>query len=497
MLTIQRAKFLHQRVTFAELDEFDAMWRAWFEAAGQKSQVSGGFAQSRVEVRVSGFAAAAAADALAHLRSSLAARHLTDVQLLDGDTAAAVGEWVPVTATTPAALGSWAQGVACCPAFDLCTLMLRFSVEERDARGTVTRGQTLVLFGLIANNAVDLKAVWPAGGSGTHNSAEMERIYHNAVWPDEGHFMEAARQWSGQHRHGQIPVCPQWATPLFGPVAGEKLAHRLTFLIDPPRSQFTLRGLFTHLGWFAAAVAIACGFIPFAPFWTLMIMTAAFFYIGLYLKAAISRVTQYHHAMKSAFEKLYSGPLDYPEIDLTQLGVLQEPSVRKNSVDLVAAGCTHWRDIKIQPFHAGESYIRLYLSPGSETLVGLLLMTATKTTRHFPYMRNFLLTTRFADGYRAVSSSHPAGYRKAFDLPVISRSYGDIRDAADILSRHDTLVQQQRAKGRVVSPVEPALIIEQMRREHEEVRPLAAAYGYYSWSDAIHEAFAWKRKERN
>lgn len=492
MLSIIRTKFLHHRLSAAELDSVAALWRNWFLAAQQLVTTPIGYGQWRIEARVSGFPESANGVIRAQLHQILASLNIAEVRLLENDTVAAVGNWTPVNAHIPP-LAAWCDAITRDATFDLCVLMLRLSIEERNDNGKLKSGQTLVLFGLISQHVFDLKAVWPAGNSGTRNSADFEKMYHSAAWPDEAKFLVEAAATRSSQSGVEIPV---WAKPIFGPIEGERLAHRITVLIAPPLSHFTLRALFAKFAWFGALLLGAWTLRSGVPVLSVSLFIAAVMFIGLYLKAAVARVVNYHRAMKAGFAKLYSHDIAYPEIDLAQPGVLDEPSIRKHSADILEAGCSHWKDIRLEPAHSGDSYIRLFITPRNESVIALLLLYATPTTRQFPYKTNFLVTTRFADGFRAASSSHPAGFRKPLDLPVIGRSYGDIRGAADILARHQKLVEKQIDKGRAIAPVQRNSEVAQMELDHNAVRPLAAARGYYTWEDAFRESFSWKRKEQ-
>jgi hypothetical protein len=255
---------------------------------------------------------------------------------------------------------------------------------------------------------------------------------------------------------------------------------------------------------FFATVMILAGFMLYtvpvnwpylAPAVLLGLIGLAGFSFNVWWKARM--VYRYHSRMKSALRRLYSRPVSYPDVDLAELGVAENPAVVKYTRELETIGARHLIDVRVDPPTSSLSYLRLFQLPDDRTYVFLTIMLATQTLHYFPAHPFLLATTYFADGTRLTSSNAKAsGYQKTRKTTVTYRRFADAQYPGELMDHHRQVLKLLLDEGRRLAPLLTAQgVLETQIKEHEESCVLAKQQGYYTWTAALRQAFGLVRRE--
>jgi hypothetical protein len=167
--------------------------------------------------------------------------------------------------------------------------------------------------------------------------------------------------------------------------------------------------------------------------------------------------------------------------------------VVKYTAELEAHGARYFRDVRTDPLPFDGSFaIRLFACPPAEgTTVGMTVIASTQGFRFFPARATFLVTTYLTDGWRVTTiGGESSGYQAPLPgVRLIVRVLPDADTPEAVLTAHRALVAQLAAQGRRPALLPAEGILPRLIAEHEEARPLKAAAGYFSLSDAFHQAF--------
>jgi hypothetical protein len=208
-------------------------------------------------------------------------------------------------------------------------------------------------------------------------------------------------------------------------------------------------------------------------------------------------MARYHSRMKTALRKLYSRTVDYPEVDLVEFGVADNPAVVKYSRELEAIGGRHLIDVRIDPATSSRSCLRLFQFPSDHTYVFLNIMLATQTLHFYPANSFLLVKTFFADGSCLTSSNAKGtGYRKLRRANMTYRHFVEAKNPGDLLTRHRQVLNRLLGEGRRLAPLFTAQeLIQRQIQEHDETCVLAKQQGYYTWGAAFRQSFGLVRRE--
>jgi hypothetical protein len=356
--------------------------------------------------------------------------------------------------------------------------------------GPAVAGDTLAICGHLRPGALLLKALWPEG-----LERSIEGRYLKAVWPGEAKLLADLEQF---RRTGNIPAPSE---DFFASRSQQRKRRRLHQLVFGLPEEGRLSSFLFRLGYHGAVLAILVLLYwllpPFPGKLALLLSGASFslFALSYVLRSEIKRIWSFHKLMNAGLRKAFAETLQFPEANLAEAGVLDDPNVVKYSREVEALGAKHVADVRLDPGPSGIFYNRIYALAAERIYLLLNLMTATKSLCLFPAKPIYLIATYLADG-RAVTIGEGGGFRKQLKPNVYIRRFPGIYDPATLLAKHRAFLAELRNQGQTLAPF-PGLreLLERMSREHAETRELYERYGYYSWSAAVRQSFRLVRRE--
>jgi hypothetical protein len=493
MFYIARKAFPDRILDDDDLDAVADLWRAWHQEKSDSALFSRK-AYQFLQVRLWGFARDRAAALADLLKQGLESYGLPEshVTFLDPDTICIDSPAVPVFEALPR--GLWLD-LFRDEAFDGLPLMLRLSISEFRGRPEGAPGESvgLVLVGLLRNDRLQLKAVWP-------NTTEAERldpVFHKAVWPEEEKFLHALDEFQESGR------LPPRDSSLFVTRRQERTAYwSIRLLFDVPGDD-KLSGFLGRIGFFFSLMVIAALVLLYAPMNWLMpfivelVALVGLFGLGfnLFWKGRI--VYLYYSRMKAALRKLYSQSINYVPVDLAELGLADNPGLVKYTRELEQIGARRLLDFRIEPRPTGLSYIRLFQLPDGHSYAFLNVMLNTPVIHFFPAHPFVLISTYFDDGTRLTSvNAKASGFSKLRKPNVVARRFPDLQNPGELLARHREVMKRLLDEGRRLAPLMTVEgLIRRQIEEHDETCELAKQQGYYTWGAAFRQAFGIVRKE--
>lgn len=387
---------------------------------------------------------------------------------------------------------TWFALCVCEPVENLvCTF--RLTVKDSPEAGETVRhrGNTLVLVGQPQQSSLLLKAIWPSGSDRRYDYA-----YKFAAWPNEKDFLDLL--WAP---HERIETPPAWAKSAFAPHSGTWTEKVLMWFIF--RKDRKLGGFLARLG--ASALVSTLSLAMIVRLSGSNIVMSALLIGPVFLAASAGLIFQvwlrarmlggFRHRMREGFKKLYSSSISFPAVNLDEMGARTDPTTRKFSADLEAAGAVHVADVRVEPPIQGQRYTRLYLLADRTICVAFSPMHGGKIASSFPAQPVMLLKTYLSDGTQIVTTNTRMGFRKPLPLPytMVSRAFPDAESVEAVMANHEQVLRRHATTDRV--PVDPDGVIQRMIDEHEVARPLMAQRDYYGWGDAFRETFDIVRRE--
>jgi hypothetical protein len=392
----------------------------------------------------------------------------------------------------PIDLSLW-NAVLAEPSVEEGCVMLRITIREpaRSLIGAASVGQqTLVLCGATESGMFLLKALWPVG-----NHPFVQKLYQFTAWRFEGAFMGAFRTYLTESAEGQAAAASAWRR--LGKGSRDLFRGRLEqwtvvciarFLAEMPDEKNIagfLRRALTPL-----VLGLVVAGIPFAlhvppPAATIYVGIILFSLTAWVVLTKAASIRRYRRSRRSGQYDLYSKPVRYRQVDVSNDPT---PTLVQASADLEALGAQHIVDLDLDvgdavAFHGN----RVFTVVGATAFVGMLRKTGLLTS--FPAKPAIVLSTRFTDGRRHITTTHR--HHETQRLEHVSTrclpEEGNLRDLIDLHCRH---VERLIAQGAVAlpPPQTPAQAIDEMRRGDEEERQ-AWQRAPYSWADALRFAF--------
>ena len=490
MFSLTRREFVDVLCQRADLDALTDLWLAWSQQArnGPLKTLENYHA---VQLRLWGFARGEREklrQLLEQRLSGLPDLH-PQIDLSDPDYLEVNTPFLDFS--QPCSLGQWLS-VVDDPVFHGLVMILRLSVHFwRDRpEGPAGAGGSLMLCGLLQNNALMLKAVWPEG-----LEAGIESLYGKAAWSGEKLFMtslDAFRQ------TGTIPPPgEEFFATRPRQQARNRMARLLFHLPEKRRFPWFLIRVGYHLAFLCLMVLTYFTLPPFFGKLTLCIAGSAgsLFALAYIFRTEMKRIAAYHRRMNLSLRKAFADTVQFVEVDLAKQGLLTDTNVVKYGRELEAAGCRHLADVRREPPGDSVIYNRIYALPAECTFVIINFMVRTANLVLFPARGFYLLSTHLKDG-RAISITEGGGYRKKLRADVFMRCFPGIHDPQTLLDKHRRFVKQKLDEGHTLAPLmDVRELLEKMSREHEETRQLYERHGYYSWSAAFRQSFGLVRRE--
>jgi hypothetical protein len=493
MLYLARKQFPDRMMDDRDLDAVADLWREWYMRKAWPRRDSD--ANQFLELRLWGFARERGPDLLRLLQDRLADHELPErrIALADPDTITLSSPPVPVSHFLPR--GLWLE-LFRTRDFSGLPLMVRLTISaHRDqSRGHPAKSAGLVLVGQLHDDRLQLKAAWP----GSMNTEPFDPFYRMAVWPQEQEYLQALEAF--QRTGKAIPV----STGVFVSRSQERTAYwYIRLLFDVPGEQRKLLTFLGRISFFAALTLLAGVWLYLVR--DIMLLRVAPVLLGLIGLAGLGfnlwwkarMVYQYHARMKAAFRKLYSRSVSFPAVDLSELGVADNPAVVKYSAELEAAGARHLIDVRVDPPTNSLAYIRIYQIPDTHSYVFLNIMLATQNIQYFPAHVFLMVMTYFADESRLASTNaKAAGFRKQRRPNVTMRRFPEAQNPGDVIDRHRQVLKRLLDDGRVLAPIKSAQgLLDAQVKLHDETCALAKQQGYYTWGAAMRHAFGIVRPE--
>jgi hypothetical protein len=389
-------------------------------------------------------------------------------------------------------LGDWLALVQI-PTFFGLVAFLRLSTHDWPGRpeGPAHAGNTLVLCGQLQEDGFLLKGLWPA-----NLERETDSLFEMAVWPEEARFLRAFEHF----RHtGTVPSAP---TDLFSSRRNQKWTIFLASLIVRlPYGRKRLYWFLTRTGFHSAGLVLFAALYFALPYFPGIKEVLGLLAIGLgtalgyVLFQEASRVWRLHRNIKASLKRIYTHTLTFETVDLTKLGLQDDPNLIKYTAELEALGCRHLADARPIPNPASTTYVRVFVLSAANTYVFLNLMVSTRSFQKFPAHAFFLISTYF-DDLRLVTIHEGGGFRKQIILQVQSQVFPGVHDPALLLAAHRKRVEHQLREGHALTPLMQApALLDRMARDHAEASSAMRKYGYFSWSAAVRQNFKLVRPE--
>jgi hypothetical protein len=359
---------------------------------------------------------------------------------------------------------------------------------------------TLVLCGAPADGALLLKAVWQEGlDQGIAMGLRLTR------WLHETRLMQAFDLYLKQSGSGPRDVAARQAhehfrgecPDLFISQGDERRVMRLLrrqveTMDERGPTAFTRRlgvPLLVAVGLSTLALFCARDF-PLIALPCVVGAVSALTIAGrvAWLKFALMR--RYFTQMRKTFGALHSAPIEYQQIDLS---TVESPTLFKYTTELKDFGARHVCDLTAKGSGQPDRGIRYYVTDDALIAVGLL--HRTERLFYFPPRAVLLVSTRFQDGRRHVTSN-TREYRKLRRPNVSRRCVLSAGGAEEVLAAHRRCLDKFISTGSMPLPPSQtiAAIVERLVEQDQENRERWEKYPY-SWGDAAHAAFKVCRRE--
>jgi len=201
-------------------------------------------------------------------------------------------------------------------------------------------------------------------------------------------------------------------------------------------------------------VLLYCLLPPFPGRLALCLVWGSFslFALCYVLRSEAKSVWSLYMRMNAQLRRVYAQPLAFPEVNLAEEGVLDDPNVIKYSRELEALGCRHVIDVRLDPGPSGVFHNRIFALPAERIYVLLNVMTATASFRLFPAKAVYLLVTYLADG-RVVTIAEGSGFRKRLKADVFARCCPGIHDSETLLAKHRRFLAELCEGGTHAGPL--------------------------------------------
>jgi hypothetical protein len=485
MFFVHRHQFPNCLLTPDAVEAAAELWVGWYRQARQKA-LWPPMPQQAAEVRLWGFAASdgpALEDRLNRVRTAAGLTKGT-VERPDPDTLVFHLPSEDFAQALPLAVALRALQAG--PLVALA-VMVRITIAEwRGApHGQPAGGATLVLCGQLTADGVLLKAVWPA-----NLAATRDQLHEYAVWTEEARFLDELDEYrqTGRLHGGWGGLFPSRRQEGIR----DWLLKRLVVLPGAPRLRTTLlQGLFFAL---LLALAIPFRFLlhPLRPggLVAVNLLCVGLLGLGYLLLRELRRLRRLHALRRAGLMRIYAHPLRHIPVDLEQERAFADPTLRKYSREIEAQGGQHYADVCIEPRPVGRVYTRVYALSREQSYVLLNLMHATQNLLVFPARPVLMAATYFTDGRRLLTFNEGSPRSKRHSPNTIPRCFPDARTPGPLLAAHRQAREELLTTGMQPAPLmDAAALFARMAADHEEARATAARRGYFTWLDAVREAY--------
>jgi hypothetical protein len=493
---VMRKQFLDRAFDLAELQAFAEMLRKWYLIDTGNAGHNG---QLRCHARVY----AIPRNDREMVRQSLSARlHSATFDETDADELGITGP--ASNAGTGIDVTIW-QAVLSDPKLGHACLLLRMTIQgpAMGMNGILSEGTTsFVLCGAPANGAMLVKAIWKLGAD-----EYMHAVYRAAPWPEEQRLLETFEFYLQQ----QAPLASLDMSDSAARLAFSHFCNACPRLFMAKRDERRVKWLVRHRvelpddrgpaaflrrAGLPLLAGIILAFVPILyPKVSLLTIGSVLGACYLLWSAAritwqkLQRIRRYRTGMRLGLGKLYSGPANYQQIDLSHD---QTPTLLKCVAEIEALGAHHVCDICVTTGLSVLDGNRVYTLGDATWTIGLL--RRTEGFLCFPARSVLIAATRFTDGRRHYTFNRPRA--RKISRPQITARCMLTGGVDEMLAMHRRHVDRLIASGAVPlpRPTTGAQVIERMQREHEEGREIWKS-SPYSWGDALHDAFKICRRE--
>jgi hypothetical protein len=486
-----RSRFLDVPWDASDLDSLAELWMQFYERAAVKNQFRA-LPYHELEVRLRGFPRHRAEELQAELRTRLSSWvPQPQVSLSEPDTLTVSSGFARFNKPPADGLGlPWLEGEL----FDGLLAEVRFTVAGfRDRpRGNARVQATLVLVGELRGGRLLVKAIWRAGPTGWEDP-----LHWAAPWEDQTALLGALsifRATGAVHaelvdkfmvtraadRVGRLGV-NLIHVPLDRPRLGGLLGRLLIFGVAFIAGTLAAVAAVLTRTWLVLLVPLFVGLVLGGLFWAFVKHELRMFFVG-------------HASYRRGYARTYRQfNRIVPLLPEEAASCLDNPWARKYIAELLALGCTHAGDFRLDPEVSGRASTSLFLAPDGVTHV--LLMVMVSTSEHdpvvfhmWPGVVSLLADTLFPDGARFTSVTGVGGFRKKRSGPESQvRRFNDVSDPAELLQRHTEAMRT--FDGEMHRAPLAHLSGEDYLRRHEEFQE-AERQRYlrapYSWADHLH-----------
>lgn len=396
-------------------------------------------------------------------------------------------------------ISAWLAMLSACPDGACARLRISFEGLVKGYNGRIGSGrETFVLVGEKKGESFNLMSVWRFG-----RDEALEATYRLTPWPSEGKFVEALELYIA-HRNKSVREAVEFswrimgidAKRLFKTDSDQKAVLRATrakFELPDDRHPLAFaRRVGTPLLIVIVAVVAAVWFRNYAESAMLFLVVAA---IVAYrpitrLRHKFSRILAYRKTMCASYKKLYSGPIDLREVDLSTQPI---PMMEKLTSDLQELGARRAFDVAFTTSASVFDANRIFIL--GDTSIVALLVRNHENLQFFPPRPSLVASTRFRSGGRHATMNRPY-YRRSGVPRYTLRCLNPDANARELLEAHQRSVKNRSDAGEQIIP--PPLTVsahaETVKANHE-LNKAAWKRSPYSWSDAIREVFDVCRRE--
>lgn len=431
---------------------------------------------------------------------------------------------------------------------DLCAVVLAAAPDGHPLMveiitrkaNTSDAAEHLVLYGLVENGSLTLKALWakvPPHDDGS--------LYLPAVWPDEEALIGAFEQCRAFEQliarpeggivwfdFGDSSTAGKVATNLRNAQSNKvqietdgsvlrtsatqrQLAHaaialQLTETITATFSTVamkqgswivkagfgmneTLPAFFLRTGAFLLPAVLFFWLMRQMDGWTgrLLTLAAGIFFVVIFAatfgwKAYL--IFMYRKLMRDGMRTVYSKPMEFTVLESLPEMVAQDPAVRKWTADALALGGKHVIDLDVHNTGC-KSIARCFYIPAQRTFLQVMCLYELQDgLQHFPANSNFLATTYFPDGVNVVCTNARMGYRKRLDPRSVAKAIPEALTPRQLLDKHSAVLAGFTPPGAALE-FDAKQFLARSASDHLSYAKRMEKYGYYRWEDAVREVF--------
>jgi hypothetical protein len=504
MRNLLRPRFLDLLWDTVEFDELAECWLCLYERADAKMSFRAR-PYYALEIRLRGFACCRTEAVEAELCRRLLTPAFPGPLVFrpDPDTLAFTSGCANLTEQPVEGLGLYLlRGKP----FDGLLVEVRFTAAgfRHGPEGKSKAEGTVIVVGELRDGRVLVKSLWKTGPTG------WEDVPHwSTPWADEPNLLGALSKFRVT---GTVP--DDLASKCFTSRFADRVGQLSVALTSVPLDQPRLGGLLLRSLIFVTAFAIAANVAAIAVvagLWFLLVLPLFVFLLFgvLFCAFAIQELRLFfagRAALRRMYVRLYAGhkhivPLS-PEEAADRLN---NPWARKYFAELLALGCAHAGDFRMDTEEGGRSAMSLFFAPDGVTHVFLILSLGGSAPDYVPMISLMwpaavvlMAETNCADGARLASvNNFYEGFRKKRSGPESQfRVFPDASAPAEFLSRHTEAMRRfASATGRTPAP--HGSTEEIIRRDEQKQEKNRELYGDapYTWMDNLHRYLCVVRRE--